>query len=172
MLKNRFYLIGNSHWSFLIVIETQLLSESEIPQVQVDQTVSILSKKWVFAATIWIWKMNYDLNYPKTLQEWLKLYKISSCLSEVVEKEYMFKEVYSGSFQNDLRDGFGKYNYTKGYTYEGQWKEGKKDGVGILSNSHYYIGKHFLSTLPLIHRTIQSRSKSKQTFKFFNLIQK
>jgi len=39
-------------------------------------------------------------------------------------------EVYEGDFKNNLRDGWGLFDYGNGSRYEGQWKEGKKHGKG------------------------------------------
>ncbi len=41
-------------------------------------------------------------------------------------------DIYEGQFKNDLRHGFGYYNYADGDHYIGQWKLGKQEGKGHL----------------------------------------
>ena len=44
-------------------------------------------------------------------------------------------EKYEGDFENDLRNGFGVYTYSKENErdyYEGHWKEDKRSGKGKL----------------------------------------
>ena len=44
-------------------------------------------------------------------------------------------EKYEGNFENDLRNGFGVYTYSKedaGDYHEGHWKDDKKSGKGKL----------------------------------------
>lgn len=45
---------------------------------------------------------------------------------------YATKETYSGSFKNNLYDGFGKYIFMSGSFYEGEWREGRMHGKGIF----------------------------------------
>ncbi len=39
---------------------------------------------------------------------------------------------YEGTFRKGLPDGKGTYVWASGETYIGQWKDGKRDGVGVL----------------------------------------
>lgn len=39
----------------------------------------------------------------------------------------------TGCMEGNCADGFGKYVYTNGYIYEGNWKEGLRCGPGILN---------------------------------------
>jgi len=41
-------------------------------------------------------------------------------------------DFYSGRFREGLPDGFGKYNWANGDVFEGQWKQGKRNGNGTL----------------------------------------
>lgn len=47
---------------------------------------------------------------------------------------YSNRDVYEGEFKNGQRDGFGKYyyNYGDGYLYDGHWRNGKRDGYGVM----------------------------------------
>lgn len=38
---------------------------------------------------------------------------------------------YEGNFTADLYNGKGKLVRTNGYTYDGDWKDGKKDGDAV-----------------------------------------
>ncbi|SPQ94933.1 MORN repeat-containing protein 3 [Plasmodiophora brassicae] len=52
-------------------------------------------------------------------------------------------KVYSGQWQDDLKDGVGIYNYNNGNRYEGQWKQGQRHGTGsqFYVNGDVYIGE-------------------------------
>ena len=41
---------------------------------------------------------------------------------------------YEGEFKNGLKDGKGTMNYKNEYAYEGDWKEGKREGKGTYIN--------------------------------------
>ena len=41
--------------------------------------------------------------------------------------------MYIGEFKKDTLNGFGKFYWPGGQTYEGMWKDGKKSGLGILT---------------------------------------
>ena len=38
---------------------------------------------------------------------------------------------YEGDYENDVKNGQGKYFYPNGDVYEGGWKDGLKHGVGV-----------------------------------------
>jgi radial spoke head protein 1 len=42
-------------------------------------------------------------------------------------------EIYEGEFKNGLRDGFGKYSYGNGDKYEGEYRENEKHGIGKMT---------------------------------------
>ena len=39
---------------------------------------------------------------------------------------------YKGEFKNGVKDGKGIMYYKSGYVYEGDWKKGKRDGTCFL----------------------------------------
>eukprot|EP00212_Chloropicon_laureae_P005844 CAMPEP_0197496724 /NCGR_PEP_ID=MMETSP1311-20131121/46610_1 /TAXON_ID=464262 /ORGANISM="Genus nov. species nov., Strain RCC856" /LENGTH=50 /DNA_ID=CAMNT_0043042327 /DNA_START=140 /DNA_END=289 /DNA_ORIENTATION=+ len=39
-------------------------------------------------------------------------------------------DVYCGAVDNDLPHGYGKYEWSDGSFYEGEWSEGVKHGTG------------------------------------------
>ena len=41
---------------------------------------------------------------------------------------------YEGNKENGLRNGNGRFTYVTGAFYEGEWKNNKKDGKGVLMN--------------------------------------
>merc|ERR1719502_241079 len=45
------------------------------------------------------------------------------------------KEVYEGSFDRKVRNGFGLCKYVDGSEYEGDWRHGKPNGFGTFKNS-------------------------------------
>ena len=40
------------------------------------------------------------------------------------------KRKYIGGFKNDMRHGWGTMEWPDGKMYEGEWSEGKQNGVG------------------------------------------
>ena len=40
---------------------------------------------------------------------------------------------YDGQYENDLKNGQGKYTYGNGDVYKGQWKDGKRHGQGTYT---------------------------------------
>ena len=46
-------------------------------------------------------------------------------------------------FREEYADGHGKYFYSDGASYEGEWKNGKRHGKGLLtlSDGRKYFGK-------------------------------
>ena len=52
---------------------------------------------------------------------------------EYKKEKYLNNDKYEGEFKNGLKEGYGKYfNYEKEIYYIGQWKNDKKNGKGIL----------------------------------------
>ena len=45
---------------------------------------------------------------------------------------YANGSVYDGDWKNGDKDGQGKMTYANGSVYDGDWKNGDKDGIGKL----------------------------------------
>ena len=43
--------------------------------------------------------------------------------------------IYEGQLKNDIYHGYGRFIYSNGNYYEGQWVNGKKQGLGKLEDS-------------------------------------
>ena len=88
-----------------------------------------------------IMKINYIINESKKNLESIKK-DFSSLYQKINEfqsnnnktsqnKELKFDEgKYIGQVENNLQEGFGTFYYTSGSIYEGEWKKGKKEGIG------------------------------------------
>ena len=61
------------------------------------------------------------------------------------EKKNYANGVYDGQFVNDMREGYGKFNYKDGHCYIGMWKNDVPTGKGTLyfNNKIQYIGDFF-----------------------------
>jgi len=57
---------------------------------------------------------------------------------------YYYKngDIYVGTFQHGFRDGTGKYTWSDGLEYEGEWLRNQMHGIGKLKNGSEYDG-HF-----------------------------
>ena len=44
------------------------------------------------------------------------------------------KKKYYGHYVNNNKEGFGKFVWVDGKVFEGMWKKGKQDGVGVIKN--------------------------------------
>ena len=42
--------------------------------------------------------------------------------------------IYEGEFKNGRKEGIGKHITNQGWIYEGEWKKGKKNGNGKFTN--------------------------------------
>ena len=51
-----------------------------------------------------------------------------------VGKKSFGEDIYEGEFNNDKREGYGKYTYKNGNYYIGEWLNDKKNGKGIVYN--------------------------------------
>ncbi len=47
-------------------------------------------------------------------------------------------DVYYGQMKDGRRHGFGTYTQSGVRKYVGEWKKGKKDGNGIMTNGYFY----------------------------------
>ena len=68
--------------------------------------------------------------------------------TKIEEKEYQNEGIYIGEMKNNLRNGKGKMSYSNDdkynrYLYEGEWKDDKFDGYGVMywKNSDFYKGE-------------------------------
>ncbi len=61
-----------------------------------------------------------------------------------IVKKYEDGSIYEGEWKNGKRDGKGKYTYTNGGIFEGKYKNGKRDGKGkfISSSGSIFKGKY------------------------------
>ena len=61
--------------------------------------------------------------------------------NEIITKIETYKNGnrYEGQIKNGLREGIGTMFYNNGYKYEGDWKNGLREGKGI-----YYLNKENL----------------------------
>ena len=50
----------------------------------------------------------------------------------------LIKKKYYGHYVNNLKEGFGKFIWVDGHSYEGFWKDGKQDGNGIIHNNNIF----------------------------------
>ena len=60
---------------------------------------------------------------------------VTLCL--LPDKEGAFQATgakYEGEYENDLKNGRGKYTYPNGDVYDGEWKDGKRHGKGMYRN--------------------------------------
>ncbi len=55
-------------------------------------------------------------------------------------KHVPINDRYEGKFSNNLKDGFGSYEWPDGTKYEGNFKEDRKDGFGIY---YFYNGDKY-----------------------------
>ena len=46
------------------------------------------------------------------------------------------KKRYYGHYVNNVKEGFGKFRWSEGYSFEGFWKDGKQEGSGIILNNN------------------------------------
>lgn len=58
---------------------------------------------------------------------------------ELVEEVFPDGSVYKGEKINKMRHGKGKFIYSHGGVYEGDWKNGKMDGYGVLYYADHSI---------------------------------
>lgn len=54
---------------------------------------------------------------------------------------YPDKSTYSGSFVKNVREGYGKYTWATGETYDGNWRRNKIEGTGIFATNTPPPGK-------------------------------
>lgn len=60
------------------------------------------------------------------------------------------KKKYYGHYVNNNKEGFRKFVWVDGKVFEGMWKKGKQDGVGVIKNKEmvvyweWYEGKNML----------------------------
>ncbi|CAK92244.1 unnamed protein product (macronuclear) [Paramecium tetraurelia] len=69
-----------------------------------------------------------DINYRQEMEQMIELNR-SRCFKT---EQYQDGSSYVGEMYNQLRDGFGKYQFVEGGYYEGQWKQNKMHGYGTL----------------------------------------
>jgi hypothetical protein len=64
-------------------------------------------------------------------------------------------DLYEGCFRKGYPEGHGKYTWKDGATFEGEWKKGKKNGYGVLTNhpasqdsilTGYWIDDEYIGT--------------------------
>ena len=60
--------------------------------------------------------------------------KFYSLIFRIQKTEINKFGTYEGEFKNGLKDGKGTMNYKNEYAYEGDWKEGKREGKGTYIN--------------------------------------
>ena len=48
---------------------------------------------------------------------------------------------YEGEYKNNKRNGFGQYSDTDGRIYFGEWRQGRRDGIGYIIQSNYEVRK-------------------------------
>ncbi|CAD8127826.1 unnamed protein product [Paramecium sonneborni] len=75
-----------------------------------------------------------DINYKQEMEQMIEMNK-SRCFKT---EQYQDGSQYVGEIYNQLRDGFGRYQFVEGGYYEGQWKQNKMHGYGTL---FYAIGQ-------------------------------
>lgn len=69
---------------------------------------------------------------------------VSSKSNELINKAKASKKIYQGEMAHNLRNGFGIYQYdNKFFRYEGEWKNGIKNGQGklIMKDGSYIEGE-------------------------------
>ena len=49
------------------------------------------------------------------------------------------KKKYYGHYVNNNKEGFGKFVWVDGKVFEGMWKKGKQDGVGVIKNKEMVV---------------------------------
>ncbi|CAD8127911.1 unnamed protein product [Paramecium sonneborni] len=69
-----------------------------------------------------------DINYKQEMEQMIEMNK-SRCFKT---EQYQDGSQYVGEIYNQLRDGFGRYQFVQGGYYEGQWKQNKMHGYGTL----------------------------------------
>ncbi|CAD8082050.1 unnamed protein product [Paramecium primaurelia] len=69
-----------------------------------------------------------DINYRQEMEQMIEMNK-SRCF---ITEQYQDGSSYVGETYNQLRDGFGRYQFAEGGYYEGQWKQNKMHGYGTL----------------------------------------
>ena len=72
---------------------------------------------------------------PLSISPQIKLNIINSTITLINHKTeiYLYGK-YEGDFKNGKKDGKGTMTYKNEYIYEGNWKDGKRDGKGIYLN--------------------------------------
>lgn len=40
--------------------------------------------------------------------------------------------MYYGDFENGIKSGKGRYVFSSGYEYDGEWFDGKMHGIGVI----------------------------------------
>ncbi|CAD8162452.1 unnamed protein product [Paramecium pentaurelia] len=69
-----------------------------------------------------------DINYRQEMEQMIEMNK-SRCFKT---EQYQDGSSYVGETYNQLKDGFGRYQFAEGGYYEGQWKQNKMHGYGTL----------------------------------------
>lgn len=77
----------------------------------------------------------------RIISVWNQKYK-EKHTAPIKKVNHTYNEKYEGEIKNGLREGWGIYHYRNGALYEGEWMEGKKHGVGIMkyANGDRYEG--------------------------------
>jgi hypothetical protein len=65
--------------------------------------------------------------------------------------------IYVGEFEDDDFNGHGKLKYNNGFTYIGKWKDGMRNGYGLIyNNKKHFIGNWKNNTF--LNGTIYTRT--------------
>jgi len=64
------------------------------------------------------------------------------CINGTGKYVYSDGDIYEGEFENNYRHGFGRYQYIEGDTYHGQWSWSDREGLGYYKwpSGNEYIG--------------------------------
>jgi hypothetical protein len=68
--------------------------------------------------------------------------KVEILITSLVRGIYYNGDVYEGSFENDMKNGYGLYTFSNGCKFEGQFRNDRKvTGTFTYANGDKYVGE-------------------------------